>query len=125
MSDKKNSKSSNKNLSLLTIASYSSGVFEKTQLNCRKVAKQMIYSPTPEWELMKADFDKEHTEMKKEDNPHILSYIVISHFPDTCSNRLKMYTDGSVLKNEAGAGFVIPEFKTEKYCCTVVAISIL
>ena len=28
---------------------------------------------------------------------------------------MKVYTDGSVLENEqAGAGFVIPDFKTEK-----------
>ena len=74
MSDKPFSKSSNKNLSV-NHSLILFWLFEKIQLNCRKVAKQMIYSPTPEWEPMKADFDKEHTEMKKEDNPHILIYI--------------------------------------------------
>ena len=42
----------------------------------------MTYSPTPAWELMKANFDIEYTEMKNEENPHILSYkntIVKSH----------------------------------------------
>ena len=74
----------------------------------------MIYSPTPDYELMKADFDTEYTEMKKEENRHILSYIVKSHLADN-SNHLKIYTDGSVVENEqAGAGFVISEFKTEE-----------
>ena len=76
----------------------------------------MIYSPTPDYELMKADFDTEYTEMKKEENRHILSYIVKSHLADNNSNHLKIYTDGSVVENEqAGAGFVIPEFKTEGF----------
>ena len=35
----------------------------------------MIYSPNPDWQPMKADFDIDYTEMKKEDNPHILIYI--------------------------------------------------
>ena len=41
-------------------------------MNSRKVAKKMIYSPTPDWEPMKADFDIDYIEMKKEENPHIL-----------------------------------------------------
>ena len=74
----------------------------------------MIYSPTPDWELMKVDFDTEYSEMKKEENRHILPYIVKSHLADS-SNHLKIYTDGSVVENEeAGAGFVIPEFTTEE-----------
>ena len=53
--------------------------------------------------------------MKKEENRHILSYIVKSHLADNNSNHLKIYTDGSVVENEqAGAGFVISEFKTEE-----------
>ena len=63
---------------------------------------------------MKVDFDTEYSEMKKEENRHILPYIVKSHLADS-SNHLKIYTDGSVVENEeAGAGFVIPESKTEK-----------
>ena len=54
--------------------------------------------------------------MKKEENPHILSYNY-SKITSCCqySNHEKIYTNGSVLENEqAGAGFVIPESKTEK-----------
>ena len=52
--------------------------------------------------------------MKKEENPHILSQRVKSHLSDY-SNHLKIYAYGSVLENEqADAGFVIPETKTEK-----------
>ena len=63
---------------------------------------------------MKADFAIEYTGMKKEENPHVLSQRVKSHLVDY-SNHLKIYAYGSVLENEqAGAGFVIPETKTEK-----------
>ena len=51
-------------------------------MNSRKAAKQMIYSPTPDWELMKADFDIQYTEIKKEENTHSLLYIVKSHLAD-------------------------------------------
>ena len=34
----------------------------------------MVYSPSPAWELTKADFNIGYTEMNKEENPHILSY---------------------------------------------------
>ena len=78
----------------------------------------MIYSPVLDWELMMADFAIEYTEMKKEENPHILSQRVKSHLADS-SNHLKIYAYGSVLENEqAGAGFDIPEFKTEKKVST-------
>ena len=73
----------------------------------------MICSPTPDWELLKADFDIEYTDMNKEENPIFLSYIVKSHLTHNYSNHFKIYTDGSVLENEqAGAEFVIPEIKT-------------
>ena len=109
-----------KNLSLLTIASYTSELFERTQMNPRKVAKQMTYSATPDWEVMKADFDIDYTVMKKQENPHILSYLIKHHIADIYSNHLNIHTDGSVLQNEAADAFflffvvvVIPEFKTE------------
>ena len=44
----------------------------KTQTNPRKVAKQMSYSQSPAWKLMKADFEIDYTETKKEVNPHFL-----------------------------------------------------
>ena len=57
------------------MASYTFDLFEKTQKNSKKVARQMIYSPTLDWKPMKADFDTEYTEMKKEKNSHYyLSY---------------------------------------------------
>ena len=59
----------------------------------------MICSPTPGWELMKADFDIEYTEMKKEENPHTLSYMVKSHLADNYSNHLKIYTDNQTFSS--------------------------
>jgi len=75
----------------------------------------MIISPAPDWELAKADFDTEYTEMKKEGNPHIISQIAKSHLADNYSNQLKTFTYGAVLEDEqAGGTFVTPEFTSEK-----------
>ena len=42
----------------------------KTQMNPRKVAKQMSYSQSPAWKLMKADFEIDYTDTKKEESSH-------------------------------------------------------
>ena len=56
---------------------------------------------------MEPDFGIDYTKVKKEENPHILSYLVKSHVAHNYSSHLKMFTDGSALENEqAGAGFV-------------------
>ena len=44
----------------------------RKQMNFVKVVKQMVCSPTPDWELMKAGLNTEHTKMKKEENRNIL-----------------------------------------------------
>ena len=52
---------------------------------------------------------------KKGGNPHILSYLLKSCVADNYSNHLRMFTCGPVLENEqAGAGFIITDFKTER-----------
>ena len=74
-------------------------------MNPRNVSKQMTYSPTPAWELVKAHFDIDYTEMKKE-NPYVLSYLVKSYIVDSYSKHLKFFTDVSILENdEARAWF--------------------
>ena len=60
----------------------------------------MSYSPIPALELMEAAFDSDYTEMKKEENLHILSYVIKYHIADNYSNHLKLFTDGSVSENE-------------------------
>ena len=54
---------------LKPIAAYTSELFEKTQMNPRKAAKQMSYSPNLAWQLMGADLDINYTEAKKEEIP--------------------------------------------------------
>ena len=70
---------------------------------------------------MKADFDIGYNEMKNEENSRVLPCIVKCHLADNNSHHLKKkkkIVDGSVIENEqAGPGFVIPEFKTEKSFC--------
>ena len=63
----------------------------------------MSYSPIPAGELMKAHFDIDHTELKKEvRTPQniILSFSVKSHIVYKHLNHLKYFTGGSVLENE-------------------------
>ena len=62
---------------------------------------------------MKAHFDIDHTEIKKEDirTPHqiILQSLVKSQVADDNLNHLKHFTGGSVLENEqAGALGLLP-----------------
>ena len=64
---------------------------------------------------MKADFDIDYNEMKNEENSHVLPCIVKCHLADNSNHKKKIFIDGSVIENEqAGPGFDIPEFKTEK-----------
>ena len=57
--------------------------------------------------------------MNKNENPDILSYLVKFHTADNYSDHLKLFTEGSVIKNDqASTGIVLPEFKTEKKAST-------
>ena len=49
-------------------------------MNFKNVVKQIVCSPTPDWELMKAGLDTEYTKMKKEENPNILMYSKITPY---------------------------------------------
>ena len=74
----------------------------------------MLHSPVPAWEVMKTDSNIDYTETKKRREFHILlQYLVKSHIADSYLNHLNIFTDGPILENEqAGAGFVMPGFKT-------------
>ena len=113
-SDLNFSKRSRKNSSLLTLASYTSDIFEHTDTKPKEVAKFLTSPPIPEWELARANFDIDHTDLKKTENPNILAQLVRSHIDTNYSRHCKVFTDGSVLDNgQAGAGFVIPYLKKE------------
>ena len=80
----------------------------------KEVAKLLTSPPVPVWELTRANFDIDHTDTKKDENPHILAQSVRSHIEKNYSSHCKVFTDGSVLDNgQAGAGFVIPSLKKE------------
>ena len=83
-------------------------------INTDLIASRNQNTPIPPWELTKAHFDIDHTLTKKDENPHILATSVRSHLADNYSNHLKVFTDGSVLGNQTGAGYVIPALKVEK-----------
>ena len=72
-------------------------------------------SPIPSWELERPYFDFEYVDIKKLENPNLLSSIVKEHLYEKYSNHFQVFTDGSVLENDnAGSGFVIPAFNMEK-----------
>ena len=78
-------KRADKKCSLLSLASDTSELFEKMQMNPRKVSKQMSYSPTPAWEMMKTNFDINYTGIKKGENLHILLCLVKYDIADNIS----------------------------------------
>jgi len=71
--------------------------------------------PIPPWELMKANFDIDYTDYKKNEETNILVNVVKMHMSEMYSNYLKIYTDGSVLESsECGSGFVIPDLMIKR-----------
>ena len=93
---------------LQTIASYTSDLFNKSGVVLDNIAKSPI-SPIPSWELERPYFDFEYVDIKKLENPNLLSSIVKEHLYEKYSNHFQVFTDGSVLENDnAGSGFVIP-----------------
>jgi ribonuclease HI len=100
-----------------TIATYTANTFKKCDLSPTSIKsyKKPAYFPVPQWELSKASFDIDHTDVTKKDNPNLLSAEVRRHVSESYSDTLKIYTDGSVVENNtAGSAFIIPDLKIEK-----------
>ena len=102
--------------SLTTINTYTHKLFQESKLNPAGIAKSIYHSPScPTWELQRANFDINHSSMKKSENENILSTYVKEHLSNKYSSHLKVFTDGSLLSNnEAGAAFIVPSLKIEK-----------
>ena len=101
--------------SQMSVATYTSDLFDASQVIPRNVAPRSPVSPIPSWELRKPVFDIDHTDLTKNENINILSVSVKSHLETNYANHLKVFTDGSVIENRrAGAAFVIPALKVER-----------
>lgn len=98
-----------------TIASYVRDVFEDCQVIPDTVTKKVITSPTPMWELEKANFDYNYTDHKKTDGKSIVAVDARIRLQEKYHSHLNVYTDGSVLSSgETGAAFVIPDLKVSE-----------
>ena len=97
-----------------TILTYSSKLIEKSGVDHKNLSPRFPVSPIPSWELLPAKFDYNYTTMSKKENINILGSEARTHIYNSYSNHLKVFTDGSLLNNSAGCGFVIPALKTEK-----------
>ena len=97
-----------------TIGAYTADLLKNLDLDSTNVNKQLYFPPIPSWELNKAHFDIDHTPLIKSDNPNILNTLVHSYIEEKYSNYLQIFTDGSVLDNHAGAGYVIPSLDIRK-----------
>ena len=69
----------------------------------------------PPWEHTLANFDIDYTDIKKDEDPNLLSIEVKSHLVSQYPYHLKVFTDGSVLESgKSGAAFIIPDLKVHK-----------
>ena len=100
--------------SVKTIGSYTSQLFTDAGVEPQTVAPQMSYSNIPQWELSKANYDINYTDLRKSDGTMLPTYVK-AHINENYINHLKIYTDGSLLENQlSGAAFIIPSLKIEK-----------
>ena len=98
-----------------TIATFTSALFKESKINPKDVAIKPSFSPVPKWELLKAFYDINYVDMKKDENTNILTSTVRTHIDDHYKESLQVFTDGSVLDTKnVGAAFVIPVLKVTK-----------
>jgi len=99
---------------LQPIRNYTMDLFEKGNIDITSIPIMPTFSSIPKWEYLKAKFDIDYTETKKDD-AHILSAEVKQHLDCHYNFHLKIFTDGSVLEStDTGSGFVIPDLEVQR-----------
>ena len=69
----------------------------------------------PQWEHRNAKVDTDYTYLKKSESTNMLTIEVREHLINNYQNRIKIFTDGSVLDSlNSRTGFVIPHLKVQK-----------
>jgi ribonuclease HI len=80
-----------------------------------RISSSNVTSPLPPWEHLRAKFDIDFTEEKKDQNINILVSDVKQHLVEKYPYHLKIFTDGSVLEtHDCGSAFSIPDLKIGK-----------
>ena len=101
--------------SLESIGTYTSGPLTEAEINLNEIAPQPLQSPVPPWEMQRAVFDVDDSNLTKKEHPHVLASRMKSRIHERYAQHLHVYTDGSLLDNhQTGAGFVIPSLKIKK-----------
>ena len=97
-----------------TITTYTSALITESGIDLRDVSSKPLYSPLPTWEMLKANYDINYYEYKKDDNINLTVSSARIHMAEKYYNHLHIFSDGSVINNIAGAGFTIPSLKVQK-----------
>ena len=101
--------------SQVTIATYTSHLMERSNINIKNIQIKPSFSPLPLWEIPKPFFDIDYINSKKDENINFTTAIAKSHMHDKYQHHLQIFTDGSVLDNyNVGAAFAIPALKVER-----------
>jgi len=100
---------------LLPIKNYTDSLMKDIGIDLTTIPIFPMFPQMPPWEHIAANFDTDYTDVKKNEDPNLLTVDVKSHIESNYANYLKVYTDGSVLESgRNGAAFVIPVFKVQK-----------
>ena len=99
---------------LETIASYTTKVFENCYIDPSKITHNVSDIPIPNWSFEKANFNIDYSQYKKGKDPLLLTTDARMELVKYQNNSLLIYTDGSVINDNTGAGFIIPDFKMTK-----------
>ena len=76
----------------MPIGTYVSDLNKKSKISQHVVENQKSVFPCPSWEMTKAHFDIEYTDVKKNENPNIMVTNVRSHIEHEYANCLKVIT---------------------------------
>ena len=99
-----------------TIATYTNNLISMSETNLANLPIRPSNIPIPPWEIPKPIFDIKYTDVKKSENMNILTLDFKLHSDKMFKDHLQIFTDGSMLDNkDAGAAFVIPTLKIEKF----------
>ena len=95
--------------SFQTIATYTQNEFTDNNLSPQNVTKLLTHTPSPSWELQRANFDIDYTNLPKNDFLHLVGCLAREKINNDYQSQLQIYSDGSVSEERnAGCGFTIP-----------------
>ena len=100
--------------SIHPIRNYINDLINEHNIDITSIPVIPTSSQIPQWGHISAKFDTDYTDFKKSESTNILTIEVREHLINNYQNRIKIFTDGSVLDSlDNGAGFVTPDFKVQ------------